>query len=102
MRILPVSPERLDLAVRYDDTSKGDKCDDDQGIDKRGENRIRRIRSDGLSDCCVEEFVHDLQPSHVSQRYHKCRERAKPTITKKTLPAEYADVLSPGAKYQHA
>ena len=57
----PVSPKRLDLAVRYDDAGERDKCYDHQRIDERGGNGIRRIRSNRLSNGCIEKLVHYLQ-----------------------------------------
>lgn len=56
----PVAPERLDLRIRHHNTAEIDQeSPDDDRVRERGEVGIRAIRSDGLSDRCVEELVED-------------------------------------------
>lgn len=97
----PISPEWLDLAIRHDNTAERDQSHDDQRIDERSKDGIRRVRCDRLPDGRVQEFVHHLE-SYMSVELSSTEFGGawKLTMAKKTLPAEYGEVFSPGAKYQ--
>lgn len=96
---LPVLPERLNLTVWNDDAAEGHECHDDQRVNKRGEDGIGRVCSDGLPDARVDQLKHDLE---ICVRIKGPEDQIKCglTMTKNVLPAEYAELGSPAVKYQ--